>query len=103
MATKYDYVRVPVSPAEREFLNELVRTGKGKNAGAVIRKMAFDPKQDDLWMKYAMEAVEDIGEIRNEIIRLLLKGPTLYESDLIEIDDKLYELANSVAMLIGGR
>lgn len=103
---RYDYIRVPVTADERAMLERMAAAGRGKTPGRVLHEMAFDRSGEIMRVRAAMKALEHIGAIRAEIVRTLRKNPSsfeMYESDLIALDDKMKEMAQDVAALIGGR
>lgn len=98
----YDYIRVSVSPEEREFLEMLVSAGKARNAGTALHQLAFDSEDNNAQMHMVQKTAERIGAIHAELMRKLRTMPDdkeMYESDLIALDDKVMAMATEVSQM----
>ena len=101
---KYRYIRVPVSETEEFYLKRLAQIRR-KTPGKILHEMAYHRESDRARIRDSMKALEQLSDIHAEIIRTLRQNPSsfdMYESDLIDLDDRITALAFTLSAVIGG-
>lgn len=99
---KYDYVRVPVTPGEREIIEAYIKSGVGRNAGAVLHNMAFDWTFSREALRSVQEISERIADLHSKAVNRLktdTRDRDMYESDLIKITEHILEIEKQVGVL----